>query len=186
MLEQIFKQLLEFLSTPTGLWTLVGIGAVIAFAAVYHQKRQIPGFTIEAITDDTWFVNRDDNHRIAIIVSLRLINKSGSPIRIQRCKLSGYSPKTAPPELVLDGYDKTIELEYPKYDPFEPGQEYIVNPYTEQQMWVFYESGAVTMTNILRAPIIIKDANRQRKAIQLEIRRSMEQIMLYREAAMRW
>ena len=69
MLEQIFKQLLEFLSTPTGLWTLVGIGAVIAFAAVYHQKRQIPGFTIEAITDDTWFINRDDNHRIAIIVS---------------------------------------------------------------------------------------------------------------------
>ena len=83
----------------------------------------------------------------------------------------------APPELVLDGYDKTIELEYPKYDPFEPGQEYIVNPYTEQQMWIFYESGAVTMTNILRAPIIIKDANRQRKAIQLEIRRSMQQIM---------
>ena len=80
MLEQVLKQLLEFLSTSTGLWTLVGIGAVIAFAAIYHQKRQIPGFTIEAITDDTWFINRDDNHRIAIIVSLRLINKSGSPI----------------------------------------------------------------------------------------------------------
>ena len=89
--------------------------------AIYHQKRQIPGFTIEAITDDTWFINRDDNHRIAIIVSLRLINKSGSPIRIQRCKLSGYSPKIPPEELVLDGYDKTIGLEYPKYDPFEPG-----------------------------------------------------------------
>ena len=176
MLQQIFKQLLEFLSTPTGLWTVVGIGAVIAFAAIYHQKRQIPGFTIEAITDDTWFINRDDNHRLAIIVSLRLINKSGSPIRIQRCKLSGYSPKVGPDELVLDGYDKTIGLEYPKYDPFEP----------EQQMWIFFESGAVTMTNILRAPIIIKDANRQRKAIQLEIRRSMEQITLYREAAMRW
>ena len=109
-----------------------------------------------------------------------------APSGIQRCKLSGYSPKVAPEELVLDGYDKTIGLEYPKYDPFEPGQEYIVNPYTEQQMWIFYESGTVTMTNILRAPIIIKDANRQRKAIQLEIRRSMQQIMLYREAAMRW
>ena len=88
MLQQILKQLLEFLSTPTGLWTVVGIGAVIAFAAIYHQKRQIPGFTIESIMDDTWFINRDDNHRLAIIVSLRLINKSGSPIRIQRCKLS--------------------------------------------------------------------------------------------------
>ena len=42
------------------------------------------------------------------------------------------------------------------------------------------------MTNILRAPIIIRDANRQRKAIQLEVRRSMQQITLYREAAMRW
>ena len=87
---------------------------------------------------------------------------------------------------MLDSYDKTIGLEYPKYDFFEPGQEYIVNPYTEQQLWIFYESRAVTMTNILRAPVIIKDANRQRKATQLEIRRNMEQIMLYREAAMRW
>ena len=186
MLQQVLKELLQFLSTPTGFWTLIGIGGFIAFAAVYHQKRQIPGFTIEALPDDTWFINRDDNHRLAIIASLRLINKSGSPIRIQRCKLSGYSPKIAPAELVLDGYDKTIELEYPKYDLFEPGQEYIVNPYTEQQMWVFYESGVVTMTNILRATIIIKDANRQRKSTQLEIRRNMEQITLYREAATRW
>ncbi len=186
MLQQILEELLQFLSTPAGLWTLTGIGGSIAFAAIYHQKRQIPGFTIEAIQDDTWFINRDDNHRLAIIVSLRLINKSGSPIRIQRCKLSGYSPKVAPAELVLADYDKTVELEYPKYDFFEPGQEYIVNPYTEQQMWIFFQSGAVTMTNILRAPIIIKDGNRQRKAIQLEVRRSMEQITLYREASMRW
>ena len=82
MLQQILKQLLQFLSTPTGLWTLAAIGGFIAFAAIYHQKRQIPGFTIESIMDDTWFINRDDNHRLAIIVSLRLINKSGSPIRI--------------------------------------------------------------------------------------------------------
>ena len=186
MLQQILEELLQFLSTPAGLWTLTGIGGSIAFAAIYHQKRQIPGFTIEAIQDDTWFINRDDNHRLAIIVSLRLINKSGSPIRIRRCKLSGYSPKVGPEELILDSYDKTIGLEYPKYDFFEPGQEYIVNPYTEQQMWIFFQSGAVTMTNILRAPIIIKDGNRQRKAIQLEVRRSMEQITLYREASMRW
>jgi hypothetical protein len=164
----------------------MGIGGIIALAVLYHQKRQIPAFTIEAIPEDTWFINRDDNHRLALVVSLHLINKSGSPIRIWKCKLSGYSPKEKPPELVLDGHDKTIVIEYPKHDLFLAGQEYIVNPYTEQRMWVFYESGAVTLTNILRAPIVIKDASRKRKAIQLSIPRHMQQITLYREAAMRW
>jgi hypothetical protein len=186
VLQQALKELLQFLSTPTGFWTLIGVGGFIALVAVYHQKRQIPEFTIEAFPEETWFINRDDNHRLAIIVSLRLINRSGSPIRIQKCKLSGYSPKENPPELILDSYDKTIGLEYPKYDLFHPAQEYIVNPYTEQRMWVFYESGAVTMTNILRALIVIKDANRKRKSVHLEIPRNMQQITLYREAAMRW
>ncbi|MCZ6679087.1 MAG: hypothetical protein O7E52_17780 [Candidatus Poribacteria bacterium] len=185
MLQQAFKELLQFLSTTTGFWTLLGIGTVIALGAIYHQKRQIPGLTAEFLPEETWFINRDDNHRLAIIVSLRLINKSGGPVRIQNCKLSGYSPKDAPPELILDGYDKTIELEYPKHDLFRPGEEYIVNPYTEQQMWVFYESSAVTMTNILHTPIILKDANRKRKSVHVTIPRNMQQITLYREAAMR-
>ena len=53
-------------------------------------------------------------------------------------------------------------------------------------MWVFYHSGIVTMTNMLRAPIVLKDANRKRKSIQIAVPRNMEQIQLYREAAMRW
>ena len=90
-----------------------------------------------------------------------------------------------PPKLFLDGHDKTVDLEYPKYDLFS-GQEYIINPYTEQRMWVCYESRMVTMTNRLRAPVVIKDANRKRKSVHLNIPRNMEQILIYREAAMRW
>ena len=186
MLQQIFKELYQFLSTTTGFWTLVGIGGVIALGYVYNKRRQIPDLTVEVLTDDTWFINRDDNHRLAIVVSLRLQNKSGAPVRVRKCKLSGYRPKESPEETFLDGYDKTIPLEYPKHDPFLPGQEYIVNPYTEQRLWVYYESRTVTMTNMLRAPIVLKDANRKRKSVHVTIPRNMEQITLYREAASRW
>jgi hypothetical protein len=164
----------------------MGVGGAIALGVVYNQKRQIPGLTIEPLQEETWFINRDDNHRLAIVVSLRLLNKSGRPIRIQKCKLSGYSPKSVAPELALDGYDKTIPLAYPKYDRFIRGQEYIVNPYTEQRMWVYYESRAVTMTNLIQTPIVLKDANRKRKSAHISIPRHMQQILLYREAALRW
>ena len=64
--------------------------------------------------------------------------------------------------------------------------EYVLNPYTEQRMWVFYRSGIVTMTNMLRAPIVLRDINGKRKSLQIAVPRNMEQIQLYREAAMRW
>ena len=185
MLQQVLKDLIQFLSTSTGLWTLAGLGGLIVFGVVYHRKRQIPGLTIEGIEDDTWFINRDDNHRLAIVVSLRLINKSGTPIRVRKCKLSGYSPQDPPPELFLQGHDKTILLEYPKHDRLSD-PEYIINPYAEQQVWVFYQSRLVTMTNMLRTPVVVKDVNRKRKAIHLTIPRNMQQIQLYREASMRW
>ncbi len=194
MLQQALKQLLQFLATPTGNTVLIAVVSFIAIAIIYNKQRQIPGLTVEVIPDDTWFINRDDNHRLAIVVSLHLINKSSAPIRIRRCKLSGYSPKPPPEKLFLQGHDTTVELTYPKYDlfvdvgghPAEHTSEYVLNPYTEQRMWVFYRSGIVTMTNMLRAPIVLRDVNRKRKAIQIVVPRNMEQIQLYREAAMRW
>jgi hypothetical protein len=125
---------------------------------------------------------------------LHLINKSSAPIRIRKCKLSGYSPKPPPEKLLLQGHDTSIELEYPKHDffvdvgghPSEHTSEYVLNPYTEQRMWAFYHSGIVTMTNMLRAPIVLRDVNRKRKSIQVVVPRNMEQIQLYREAATRW
>ena len=194
MLQQALKQLLQFLATPTGNSVILGVISFVLLAIVYHRKRQIPGLTVEMIREDTWFINRDDNHRLAIVVSLHLTNKSAAPIRIRSCKLSGYSPKPPPEKLVLEGHDASVELAYPKHDlfagagghPAEHTSEYVLNPYTEQRMWVFYHSGIVTMTNMLRAPIVIKDMNRKRKAIQIAVPRNMEQITLYREAAMRW
>ena len=185
MLQEILKELHQFLLSSAGMWTLTGLVSSVVLAIVYHRKRQIPGLTVENIEDDTWFINRDDNHRLAIVVSLHLTNRSGMPIRLRKCKLSGYSPKEPPSELFLEGHDKTVPLEYPKHERFS-GSEYIVNPYTEQRFWVFYQSKLVTMTNMIRTPIIIKDANRKRKSIQLVIPRNNQQILLYREAAMRW
>lgn len=194
MLQQALKQLLQFLATPTGNWVVIGVVSFIVLAIIYNKQRQIPGLTVAVIPEDTWFINRDDNHRLAIVVSLHLINKSSAPIRIRRCKLSGYSPKPPPEKLFLQGHDTTVELTYPKYDlfvdvgshPAEHTSEYVLNPYTEQRMWVFYRSGIVTMTNMLRAPIVLRDVNRKRKALQITVPRNMEQIQLYREAAMRW
>ncbi len=194
MLQQALKQLLQFLATPTGQSVLLGVVSFIALAIIYNKQRQIPGLTVAVIPEDTWFINRDDNHRLAIVVSLHLINKSSAPIRIRRCKLSGYSPKSPPEKLFLQGHDTTVELTYPKYDlfvdvgshPAEHTSEYVLNPYTEQRMWVFYRSGIVTMTNMLRAPVVLRDVNRKRKALQIAVPRNMEQIQLYREAAMRW
>lgn len=194
MLQQALKQLLQFLATPTGNWVVLGIITFVALAILYHKKRQISGLTVAVIPEDTWFINRDDNHRLAIVVSLHLINKSSAPIRIRNCKLSGYSPKPPPEKLFLEGHDTSVELTYPKHDlfadvgghPSDHTSEYVLNPYTEQRMWVFYHSGIVTMTNMLRAPIVIRDANRKRKSIQIAVPRNMEQIQIYREAAMRW
>ena len=194
MLQQTIKQLLNFLATPTGNWVVLGTVCVIMLAVVYHRWKQIPGLTIEIIQDDSWFINRDDNNRLAIVVSLLMKNKSASPIQFTKCKMSGYTPKIPPEKLFLEGYDKTIELAYPKYDSFaeivsqseNPNSAYVLNPYTEQRMWVYYESGIVTLTNMLRAPIVLKDINRKRKSLQSRVQRNIEQIQLYREAAMRW
>jgi len=194
VLQQTFKQLLNFLTTPTGHWVILGLGCFVVLVVVYNRWRQIPGLTVQIIQDDTWFINRDDNNRLAIVVSLLMINKSGAPIQFCRCKLSGYSPKAPPDQLFLEGYDKTIELTYPNYDSFSEivGQSenlnsaYTLNPYTEQRMWAYFESGIVTLTNMLRAPIVLKDLNRKRKSFQIAVPRNMEQIQLYRDAAMRW
>ena len=194
MLQQALKQLLQFLATPTGQWVLLGLVSFVIFAIVYNKKKQIPGLTVAVIPEDTWFINRDDNHRLAIIVSLHLSNKSSAPIRIRKCKLSGYSPKPPPEKLFLQGHDTTVELTYPTHDlfvdidghPAAHTSEYVLNPYTEQRLWVFYRSGIVTMTNMLRAPIVLRDINGKRKSLHIAVPRNMEQIQLYREAAMRW
>ena len=185
MLQQTLKLLFEFIKTPTGNWTVLGIICIVILAVLYDRQRQIPGLTAEQIIEDTWFVTRDDNRKLAIFISLKLTNKDGGPVRLTNCRLSGYKPNVPPPELVLQGFDKAIELDFPTYVFFQPNEEHIINPYTEQKMWVYFESGMITMTGMLRTQLVVKNANRKRKALQVTIPRNMAQVLIYREDAYR-
>ncbi|MDP6597997.1 MAG: hypothetical protein QGI86_19305 [Candidatus Poribacteria bacterium] len=185
MLQQTLKLLFEFIKTPTGNWTVLGIICIVILAVLYDRQRQIPGLTVEQIIEDTWFITRDDNRKLAIFISLKLTNKDGGPVRLTNCRLSGYKPKIPPPQLVLQGFDKAIELDAPAYDFFQPNEEHIINPYTEQKMWVYFESGMITMTGMLRTQLVVKNANRKRKALQVTIPRNMAQVLIYREDAYR-
>ncbi len=167
---------------------LMGIAAVIVICILYYRWKQIPKFEVEVLQDDTWFVNRDEKRRIAMVVSLKMTNKTGAPVHMRKCKLSGYSPKENPEPITLQGVDvdKTVPIDFPSYDPYYAGAKYLVKPYATQQIWLYYESRSVTMTNLIKAPIVIKDANHKRKSIQIRIPRNMEQITIYREAASSW
>ena len=165
---------------------LISIASVIVIGLLYYKKKQIPGLEIEVIQDDTWFVNRDDNHRIAMVVSLKLINQTNNRIQISKCKLSGYSPKGNPTPISLEHLGKTIPLYFPTYDLYCAGMQYDVNPNSTQQIWVYYESKSVTMTNLIQTPLVIKDVNNKRKSVQVRIPRQVEQIKIHREAASLW
>lgn len=153
---------------------------------LYYKRKQIPDFFIEVIQEDTWFVTRDDDRRLAMIISLKLTNKSSKRVQIRKCKLSGYSPRENPSKIYLEGVDKTIPLDFPPYEQYYAGLEYYVVPYSEKQIWLYYESRSVTTRNMIKTPLVIKDANRKRKSVQVSIPRNMEQITIYREAATMW
>ena len=186
MAEQILKQIFEFLKTPTGHWFILISVSLIGLWIVYNQKRQIPDLTLEQIRDDSWFITRDDNHRLAIILALKLTNKSGGPIMLKNCRLSGYSPRDLSTKLVVTGHDKAFELTPPEYDQFVAGNNYVINPYTECKIWMYYESRIVTMTGMLKTQAILRDTNRKRKSIHVGIPRQEQQILIYREEAMRY
>ncbi|MFQ6043327.1 MAG: hypothetical protein ACE5PV_20940 [Candidatus Poribacteria bacterium] len=165
---------------------LISIASLIVIGFLYYKRKQIPGFRIEVIQDDTWFVNRDDNHRIAMVVSLKLTNETANRIQISRCKLSGYSPRENPASIFLQHLDKTIPLNFPTHDLYYAGMQYNVNPNSTQQIWAYYESRSVTMTNLIQTPLVIKDVNNRRKSVQARIPRHEEQIKIHREAASLW
>ncbi|MBM3239775.1 hypothetical protein FJZ31_26120 [Candidatus Poribacteria bacterium] len=181
---------------------MITITSVIVIGFLYYKKKQIHGFEIEVIQDDTWFVNRDDNHRLAMVVSLKLINQTNQRIQISKCKLSGYSPKENPVPISLqpkaegvgelrgtkqtEHLDKIIPLYFPNYDLYYAGMQYDVKPHSTQQIWVYYESRSVTMTNLIQTPLVIKDVNNKRKSVQVRIPRQAEQIKIHQEAASLW
>ena len=153
---------------------------------LYYKRKQIPNFFIELIQEDTWFVNRDDNRRLAMVVSLKLTNKSSRRVQFLKCKLSGYSPKENPAKIYLEGIDKTIPLDFPPYEQYYAGLKYYVEPYSVKEIWLYYESRSVTTSNLIKTPLVIKDTNRKRKSVGVFIPRNTEQIAIYRDAATRW
>ena len=105
---------------------------------------------------------------------------------LKNCRLSGYSPRDLSTKLVVTGHDKAFELSPPEYDQFVTGNNYVINPYTECKIWMYYESRIVTMTGMLKTQAILRDTNRKRKSIHVGIPRQEQQILIYREEAMRY
>lgn len=167
--------------------TVIGIGCLIALGIVYNKHKTIQGLFIEVIQEDTWFVNREDNKKIAIVVSLSLSNKTPRQIKIINCKLSGYSPKDAASKIYLQtDDDNKIWIDFPKHEQFIYGKPYVLNPYSNQKIWVYYESRAVTMSNLLEVPIFIKSSDKKRKSAQVRIPRHPQQLAIYDKAASLW
>ena len=125
--------------TETGIVVLLGIASIIVLWKVYDRHRQIPGLQVEVLQEDTWFVSRDDVRHTAIIISLRLTNKTGRPVRLARCRISGYAPRENPTPIYLDGHQKTVEIPFPDYPIYYAGLDYIVSPYSTQSLWMYFE-----------------------------------------------
>ena len=110
MLQQLLKELLKFLSTSYGHWTVLVLGSLIALAVVYHRRRQIPDLTVEIITDDTWFINRDltfDIHYSYLNMTefLNPVTNAKDPINAPRHKGGfklRYSPSKNPYSVSLN------------------------------------------------------------------------------------
>ena len=100
--------------------------------------------------------------------------------------MSGYSPKDNPTTISLQHLDETIQLNFPTHDLYSADMQYEVKPNSTQQIWAYYESRSVTMTNLIQTPLVIKDTNNRRKSIRAEIPRHAEQIKMHREAASLW
>ncbi|HEX29058.1 TPA: hypothetical protein ENG04_03140 [Candidatus Poribacteria bacterium] len=172
--------LVDFLRSTAGALTVMGLIAVGAIGKFIHHKLQIPGLEIDPIQEDTWFVDREDRRRIAMIVSVNLINRSGRAIKITRCKLSGYSPRENPDPIKLKKGSDEILIPFPQHEQFYPGKEVQVNPYSSKRIWLYYESRAIRLSNIIRTPLVVKDDTGKRRSIHISIPRRMEQIMIYR------
>lgn len=185
MIKALITQLLKFFATETGFLVLIGIIAIILLGYIYNRHKQIPGLEIEVIPEDTWFINRDDKNIISIVVSLNLKNRSPQRIKLRKCKISGYSPKENPPKLYLEASNQNIPLDYPAYANVYSGMEYSISPYSSDKIWLYYESRSVTLRNVLKSPIVIKDFNRKRKTAMLKVPRHPQQIMIYYQEAAR-
>jgi hypothetical protein len=168
------------------------IGIVISLMFFYNRKKSIPELEAEVIQEDTWFTTRDDNNRVSIVVSVKLRNRSTKGIRIVDCKLSGYSARGYPPDILLEGteneegIENKQKLNFPGHRHFYRDEAFYLGPYSSENLWFYYESRVVTMRNLLEAPLKIKDSEKRRKSLRVRIPRHADQLAIYREMAKIW
>lgn len=187
-LEDVKNLILSLLKSERLILTIFGIGIAIGLYIMYNHKRTIQELEMQVIDSDTWFATREDNGRVGIVVSVSLRNKSTSGIRIKNCKLSGYSPKDYPAEILLEGTEseQNQPLIFPQHKHFARGQDFYLGPSSSENLWFYYESRSMTMSNVLEAPLSIKDARKKKKSLRVRIPRHAQQIAIYQEMAKIW
>ena len=165
---------------------ILGICIAIGLLVLYRRKKGIPELEIQVAQDDTWFTTRDDNNRIGIVVSVNLVNRSTRGIYITDCRLSGYSAREGPEEIHLEGREEKKKLDFPEHEHLYRGKEFYLGAYSSETLWFYYESRAVTMKNVLEAPLTIRDSSKRRKSTRVKIPRHADQIAMYTEMAKMW
>lgn len=166
----------------------VSIVVAIGLYILYNRKRAMPELEMQLIKEDTWFATRDDNRRTAIVVSVEITNKATYGLYITNCKLSGYSPKGHPEEICLDDLkgENRLKLALPQHKHFCKGQDFYIGPYSSEKLWFYYESRAMTMSNLLETSISLRDSRNKRKSMRINIIRHSDQIAQYQEMAKMW
>jgi len=171
----------QLLMTPNGLMTVAGVGGLAWLVKLYLRKIEIPGLEVAVVPEDTWFVHRDDNHRLAAVVTLRLTNKSGQEIRLKSARFSGYAPKEHVTPILLEGKASSHPLAFPKGEHYYSGKELGIAPFTTSTIWLYYDSGSVDLRNRVSAPLVLRDARGKRTSVRVEITRHPYQLQLYQQ-----
>ena len=176
-----FKFAMQLLLTPNGVLTVSGIVGVLWLMRMYNRKMEIPGLEIDVLREESWFVHRDDTHRLVAVVSMELRNKSGQEIRFKSIRFSGYQPRKETPPILLEGRRMSVPLPYPDYVHYYQGADFRLAPFTTQRVWCCYESGSVDLRNRMSAPLVLRSETGKRTAVRVELVRHPYQIQLYRE-----
>lgn len=171
----------RLLMTPTGLLSVAGLVGLVWLGRLYLKRIEIPGLVVAVVPEDTWFIHRDDNHRLAAVVTLRLTNKSGQEIRLKSARFSGYAPKEHVVPILLEGKTTSHPLPFPQAEHYYHGKEFAIAPFSTTTIWLYYDSGSVDLRNRMSAPLVLRDTKGKRTSIRVEITRHPYQLQLYQQ-----
>ena len=186
ILKEIKEIALTLLNSQMFYFVIMGLALVIGLLVMYNRRKDISRLAVQLVPEDTWFITRDDNNRVGIVVSVNLSNSSARGVSVVNCKLSGYSARERPEDVHLVGPEGEQELNFPEHTHFSKEQGFYLGPASSETLWCYYESRTVTMRNVLQAPFTIRDSEKKRKTIRVRIPRQADQIAIYREMAKIW